>query len=272
MSKPLLFRAVWLCGLLLSAAALAQSPQPIAQVMLIGTFHFGDPGQDAVQTRSLDVTTAEAQRFLDELSRKIAAEFKPTRVLLEYSPSSEADVNRQYREFLQGRFVLGVNEIYQLGFRIARYSELDQIRSFDHRDIEWQAERMLDYAEKNDPAALAAFNRTIEELTETAQRQQESLSLRQLMALHNDPGEFATNKALYIHTNSIGARDGYAGADAASSWWHRNFRMYANIQQAAQPGERVLVLAGSGHIAIIADFLQLDSRRKAIDVRPLLQE
>ena len=90
MSKPLLFRAVWLCGLLLSAAALAQSPQPIAQVMLIGTFHFSDPGQDAVQTRSLDVTTAEAQRFLDELSRKIAAEFKPTRVLLEYSPSSEA--------------------------------------------------------------------------------------------------------------------------------------------------------------------------------------
>jgi hypothetical protein len=43
MSKPLLFRAVWLCGLLLSAAALAQSPQPIAQVMLIGTFHFSDP-------------------------------------------------------------------------------------------------------------------------------------------------------------------------------------------------------------------------------------
>ncbi|MDZ7684441.1 MAG: DUF5694 domain-containing protein [Gammaproteobacteria bacterium] len=41
---------------------------------------------------------------------------------------------------------------------------------------------------------------------------------------------------------------------ATASWWHPgDFRMYALVQRAARPGERVFVLAGSGHIAILRD-------------------
>lgn len=273
MIETMTFRAFFLCALLTGAApAQAQSPEPMGQVMLVGTFHFSNPGRDAVKTRSLDVTTAESQQYLEALARRIATSFRPTRVLLEYPPSSQADVERQFREFQRGQFELPVNEIYQLGFRVAKYSGLEQVRSFDHGDIEWQADRMLEYAEQNDPEAVADFNRKIEEMTAKSQLQQDSMSLQQLLELHNDAQELAANKALYIDTNEIGARDGYAGADAAASWWHRNFRMYANIQAEAHPGERVLVIGGSGHIAIIADFLHWDSRRKAADVRPLLKE
>ena len=244
----------------------------MGQVMLLGTFHFSNPGRDAVKTRSLDVTNAESQRYLEALARRIASSFRPTQVLLEYPPSSQADVERQFRDFRGGQFELPVNEIYQLGFRVAKYSGLEQVNSFDHADIEWQADRMLEYAEEKDPQALADFKRKIEEITAKSQAQQDSMSLQQLLELHNDPQELAANKALYIDTNEIGVRDGYAGADAAASWWHRNFRMYANIQAAAHPGERVLVIGGSGHVAIIADFLQWDSRRRSVDVRPLLDE
>jgi hypothetical protein len=131
---------------------------------------------------------------------------------------------------------------------------------------------MLEYAEKNDPEAVAGFNRKIEQLTAESQRDHESLSLGQLLSQCNDPTEFAANKAFYIDTNAIGAGDGYAGADASASWWHRNFSMYANIQAEAQPGDRVLVIGGSGHIAIIADLLALNSQRRAADVRPLLKQ
>ncbi len=273
MNTTVIFRAFGLCSLLTAAGpAQADSYEPMGQIMLVGTFHFSSPGRDAVKTRSLDVTTAESQRYLEALARRIATSFRPTRVLLEYPPSNQGDVERQFREFLKGQFELPVNEIYQLGFRVAKYSGLEQVASFDHGDIEWQADRMLEYAEQNDPMAVADFNRKIEEMTAKSQLQQDSLSLQQLLELHNDAQEFAANKALYIDTNAIGVRDGYAGADAAASWWHRNFRMYANIQAEAQPGERVLVIGGSGHIAIIADFLQWDSRRRASDVKPLLKE
>lgn len=34
------------------------------------------------------------------------------------------------------------------------------------------------------------------------------MTLQQLLELQNDPREWADNKALYIDTNAIGARDG----------------------------------------------------------------
>ena len=62
------------------------------------------------------------------------------------------------------------------------------------------------------------------------------------------------------------------GADAAASWWHRNFRMYANIQKAAALGDRVLVVAGQGHTAILKELLAADDQRRARDVREYLSE
>jgi len=273
MNTPVVFGVIALCALSTGfGQARAEAPESMAQVMLVGTFHFSSPGKDAVQIRSLDVTTAESQRYLEALARRIATSFRPTQVLLEYSPSRQTEVDRQFQEFRRGQFELPVNEIYQLGFRVASYSDLEQVKTFDHQDIEWQAGRMLEYAERKDPEAVTDFNRRIEEMTARSQLQQESLTLQQLLELQNDPREWSANKAIYIDTNAIGARDGYAGADASASWWHRNFRMYANVQVEAQPGERVLVIGGSGHIAIIADFLQWDSRRKTVDVKPLLKD
>ena len=78
------------------------------------------------------------------------------------------------------------------------------------------------------------------------------------------------NKSIYLRTNDVDAGRGFVGADAAASWWHRNFRMYANIQQVATPGHRVIALAGQGHTAILKDMLAVDDRRVAEDVRPYL--
>ncbi len=55
-------------GLLVSSGSVQAEPPPPAQVMLIGTFHFNDPGQDAVKTKSLDVTAAPSQQYLEELT------------------------------------------------------------------------------------------------------------------------------------------------------------------------------------------------------------
>ena len=55
-------------------------------------------------------------------------------------------------------------------------------------------------------------------------------------------------------------------ADAAAAWWQRNFRMYALIQQAAAEDERVIVIGGSGHIAILQDLLQIDQRIDPVDM------
>ena len=73
---------------------------------------------------------------------------------------------------------------------------------------------------------------------------------------------------LYLATNAIGAGDGYSGAVAAASWWKRNFFMYANIQKLAPPGERVIAIGGSGHMAILKQLLAIDTRLEGVAVNP----
>lgn len=91
--------------------------------------------------------------------------------------------------------------------------------------------------------------------------------LAQLLALANDPARDALNKGIYLRTNAVDAGGSFVGADAAASWWHRNFRMYANIQKAAARDHRVLVVAGQGHTAVLKDLLAADDQRHARDVR-----
>lgn len=257
--------ALLLC--ILPAVGSASEP---AQVLLLGTFHFRDAGLDTVKVEDINVFEASSQAFLESFAQAVAA-FAPTHVLLEYNPENEAGINDEFQQYLAGKLELPANEIYQLGFRIARLSGLAGVTSFDHREIGWAATPMLDYAKQHDPAAMAAFEQVIDDITRDEKQARATMSLQQLLLRQNDPEMERLNMALYVKTNGVGAGDGYAGADAAASWWHRNFRMYANIQRLAKPGARVVAIGGSGHMAIIRQLLALDSDRVAVSPIPYLK-
>jgi len=241
-----------------------QADEP-AQVMLIGTFHFDNPGKDVVKVDDFDIFTDDSQAYLQAFTRRLAA-FKPTRVLLEYDPENEALINQRYEDYLQGNYELGGNEIYQLGFRIAQQAGLPAVQSFDEREVHWQAEALFEYVKLHDVPEMKRFNEMISDNTREDKAARAGLDLSGLLKLANDPVEDRKNMNLYLATNPIGVRDGFAGADATASWWRRNFRMYANIQKAARPGERVIVIGGQGHTAILKTFLEIDSQLEGIPV------
>ncbi|NOR19825.1 MAG: hypothetical protein GQ538_07020 [Xanthomonadales bacterium] len=257
-----LLSTLYILTMFISISTHASEP---AQVMLIGTFHFKDPGLDIAKVADINIFTEESQQYLLEFASRLA-EFQPTRVLLEYSPDSEALLNQRYDEYLSNSYELGANEIYQLGFRIAKMAGLDGVQSFDHRQVEWQAEAMFEYAKQHNSPEMVTFNEIIEEHSQDEAQARANLGLRELLKRSNDPERDRLNMDLYMATNPIGAGDGYSGADASASWWHRNFRMYANIQKLAEPGERIIAIGGSGHMAIIKQLLEIDQRLTSVDV------
>jgi hypothetical protein len=236
-----------------------------AQVMLFGTFHFQDAGLDVVKSKDINVFTAESQEYLQGLAQRLA-DFKPTRVLLEYNPRNDEEINGRYRDYLAGKYELPANEIYQLGFRLAKQAGHTRVYSFDNRDVEWQADAMFEYAKQHDSPEMNTFNEIIRTFTEEDEQARATLSLRELLMRANDADLERRNMDLYLSTNSIGAGDGYAGADSSASWWERNFRIYANIQQLAGPGERIIAIGGSGHMAILKQLLEIDQRLEAVAV------
>lgn len=241
-----------------------------AEVMLIGTFHFKDAGKDVVKVEDFDVFSEQSQEFLKSFTHRLA-QFKPTHVLLEYNPENEALMNQRYADYLSGGYELGANEIYQLGFRIAKHAGLDNVHSFDHREVQWQAEALFEYAKQHDSPEMKLLNEEIEKYTQEEQQARKSKSLQELLQRSNNDERDRLNMDLYLATNSIGVGDGYSGADSTASWWHRNFRMYANIQKFAKPGERIIAIGGSGHMAILKNLLEIDSRLKAVKVNAYLE-
>lgn len=255
--------------LLLAPILGAAQQQPRAQIMLFGVFHFANPGHDVVKTDQVNVMTEDNQAYLEALAARIG-EFNPTVVLLEFSPQREPEIQKRFQQYVDGQYELSANEIYQLGFRIAAISDADTIHGFDETEVQWQAEPMFEYLESTDHAAGARLSAVIEEITADEEKAHAELSLSALLTRTNDPERDALNRSLYILTNPVGDDDNFVGADAAASWWHRNFRMYAVVQRHAQPGERVLVIGGQGHIAILRQLLADDRDREAVDVRPFL--
>lgn len=246
------------------AGAAESSPGP-AKVMLMGVFHFANPGRDMVKSGVINVMTKGNQAYLDGLATRLAA-FQPTEVLVECDPSDQAALDKDFDGYKKGTFALKSNEIYQIGFKVAKAAGVDSITCFDEGKVGWDAEPMFNYIKANDPRMQASMDAMYQSLSERADREQSTLSLPQLLQLNNDAGRDRENKDLYIRTNAVDAGGSFAGADASASWWHRNFRMYANVQKAAAPGHRVLVVAGSGHTAILKDLLAIDSQRQSEDV------
>lgn len=271
MFTKFVFRATLAVSLLwLSAPATAAPPaaEP-ARVMLVGMFHFANPGRDMVKSRVINVMAAPNQAYLDGLAARLAT-FRPTDVLLECSPTVQGEYDKKFRDYVAGRFELPPNESYQIGFRVAKLAGLSGVTCFDEDVIGWDSQPMFEYMDKHQPQTRQELEALYKALSASTDKEQSTLSLAQLLRLASDPARDAFNKGLYLRTNEVGAGGGFAGADASASWWHRNFRMYANIQKAAAPGRRVLALAGQGHTAILKDLLAVDDRRKSEDVRGYL--
>jgi len=245
----------------------SEARQP-ARVMLLGLFHFDNPGLDAVKYTPLDVMKPAEQAYLEGLAYRLSA-FAPTKVLLEYPEKSDAVINQRYTDYRAGRYVLGKNEIYQLGFRVAQRAGLQRVHGFDteapkYGDALWSQLGKAPATEKKLMALIASESARLQAL-------HRSKPLADVLALSNAAAEDRRNKGFYMLLNDVAASDGqFLGADASAHWWHRNLRMYALVQAHAQPGERVLVIAGSGHTAILRDLLRADAERVEADVLPYL--
>jgi len=254
-----------------SMTAQAQSEGKVvepARILLLGLFHFDNPGLDAVRYESLDVMQPGSQAYLAEVVASLA-KFAPTKVLLEYPDKNDDLINQRFAAFQAGTFELPRNEIYQLGFRVARQQHHARVYGFDAAAPP-QTIKLWDYLAK-DPATEKRLLDLIASESARLQELHRSRPLRDILILSNSAAEDRRNKGFYMLLNPVAATSReFHGADMNADWWHRNLRMYALIQEHAGPGERVLVIAGSGHTAILRDFLRADSDRVEVDVVPFM--
>lgn len=236
-------------------------PKERAQVLVVGTFHFNYPGLDELKTKESDKIDVLKEPKASEVTELVEyiKKFKPTKIAIEAHPGY--GWNKKFKEYKNGQHRNKRDERYQLAMRVAQDFKLDTLYTVDagtlsndlnKRDsllyksltsnIDWELE---------DPYWNAA-----EKYFDYREKQMKSTPIIDIFKNMNSREGHNTNFGLYL-TGSFASGEGQA-ADHFSMWWYnRNARIFANIVNITEsPEDRILVIFGNGHAAILRQFFE----------------
>lgn len=220
----------------------------VVDMLILGSYHMDNPGLDAVNIEADDVLQPRRQREIDELNRKLLR-FRPTKVAVEGDFSSSTWKDR-YQAYLKGA-PLGRNEIEQIGMKVARIAGHETIYPIDF-PMMMSGLRYDEVRIKPSPKTAGPAQRQLSEAELKLRRQSVSENLREL----NDPAAIARSHAPYMDLLIPDPDNAalYEKSDYLLNWYKRNIRMMTNIARISEPGDRVLVIVGAGHLPILRDF------------------
>lgn len=237
-----------IAAVLLAPPAAAQDTVSV-EVMVLGTYHFA-----AVPETVNDILALEQQRELNAVVDSLAA-FRPTKIALEAVPGDSARLDSLYRASRSGQHELGPNERQQLGFRMAGYFEHDRVYGIDHEEP-WPNRKATAWAEEHRPGFLDSYERWREERRAVHDSLQRHASVREILLHLNGQEHLRGLEELRMRKLELGAGSKYPGIAPVRSMYDRDLHIFANLTRISEPGDRIIVIFGSGHVEHLRGFVR----------------
>ena len=248
------------------------------QVLMIGTFHFENPGLDASKLKSLDIKSAAVQKEIDNIIAAIV-KFKPQRILVEYPYQDQSKLDQLYQDFLANKITAGLNEkseVYQLGFKSGKVLGLSRIDAIDYRmNLTGTDSVMKVMVESKQDQLMHAIPEYIKNISGNFNNLvQSGASLTDILLAQNT--QTYRDADLGFYTNLLtkaGAPNNFIGADVATQWYKRNIYMYSLIQKKLTPDDQtVMILLGASHIAALEVFFKLNPAYKIVELKDVINK
>ena len=248
-------------------------------ILCVGVFHFAYQNLDVYKTekeKQVDILSPKRQIEVEQLVNYIA-KFNPTKIIIEQEPGDTTMISR-YKSYKSGKRKLGRNEIEQISFRLLDKFKLDTLYGADAGSI------FSDLYESKDSTQLRPTLNSIFGGWQNYNYKCNDPVCKLQDSLINYKTELALKISLlaffkYLNTDQALNRnygsyfDGeyftqgeYRGADAlAMEWYDRNLRILRNIQRVTtSSNDRILVLFGQGHIAILKHIFECTPNYKLV--------
>jgi hypothetical protein len=259
--------AILLSSTLLSVeSSFAQVPvdnQEEIEVMILGTSHFGNPGQDVINFQFPDVLEPEYQAQIEEVTENLSR-FQPTKIALEARPDYKSALDSMYAAYKNGTHSLTRNERQQLGFRLAKQFDHPHVYSIDHGG-EFPFQAVLEFAEQHQPGFIEKFQEIREYVETTRNELIQNSTISEILHENNSTEELILQQHLYALTAAVGNDTTFVGADLVSRWHERNIKIFSSLSQISEPGDRIIVIFGSGHAPLLRYFVESDLQMKLIE-------
>jgi hypothetical protein len=212
-----------------------------------------NPGLDSTNLQADDVLSLRRQEEIADVIEHLAR-FAPTKIAIE-APYRDTWSAAAYGKYLQGQYTLGRNETEQIAFRLARRLNLPTIHPVDYPMFM----SGLTPSEIEEPKpSLDAKPRTSSPAKEQPLSEEDLLlrksTVREYLLHLNDPSMIRKGQAQYMKMllpdkSSVAI---YARTDLVTNWYKRNLRILTNLNRVTEiGGDRVLLVIGSGHLAIL---------------------
>lgn len=272
--RRLMMAVAAMAGIGGEAAAQGQSP---IDVMVVGTYHFDNPGRDINNPKVDDVLKPARQTELEALAAALA-EFKPTKIMVERLAKTADLIDPRYAEFTPADLAKNRDERVQVAYRLAHRLGQRTVYAIDEQPEDGEPDyfpfgKVAEWAKANhaEPklkammAAGAAMSAEIEKL-------QASNSISGALAAMNSRASVERDQTLYYGLLDIGDAVQQPGAELNAMWFMRNAKIFAKLMTVAKPGDRVLVVYGNGHNYWLTHFAATTPGYRSVDPVPYLQK
>ena len=251
-----------------------KSDEDKAQVLLLGIFHFKDAGLDAYKPKyHVNIMSEKKQEEVSELLSFLES-YKPTQILVEVKTNNQSWLDSLYSEYLDGKYELAANEIFQLGFRLAKRMGHESLiagdvsgREYDDYDVYKAELNQVIESEELEDRLSHNYSDQFKQYYTYLDSLKSILSLTEFLLLENSYSELIKKHGHY-HVGTIGANDGnlYPKADQLTGWWYnRNLRIFSNIRKSIKGRDE-----RAGHIPILRQAVEASPEMKLVELEDLV--
>lgn len=259
-----------LLQLMLFANAVNAQNKPV-KMLLLGCFHFDNPGLDVAKFEDANILSAKRQEEVMQVVEKLVA-FRPDKIFVEIPVEMQGKLDSAVTRYKNGQLTLKATETHQLGYRLAARLNLPTLYAADNRSTDFPMDSLVKVLMKhNQYGMLQYIKQSIDSIQNDFNNSLKTKTISQILVKGNSPEVSAFQVGAYFDFLKAGDLNNQVGAYLTSEWWRRNMMIYGNIQkQLTGKEERVLVIFGSGHTALLETMMRYNQNIEIVPVKDVL--
>nr|WP_240451172.1 DUF5694 domain-containing protein [Wenzhouxiangella sp. XN201] len=230
------------------------------EVMILGTYHLANPGQDLHNVEVDDVTVPARQEQLEQVAQALAT-FQPDKIAVEAVSGREDLSLAAFEDFTPDILKQVRNEREQIGYRLAHRLGHEAVYGIDEQSDETDyfpfgvVSEFADSSGRSD--AVESLQQMAAALVETMGRMHAEQTIGHALFWINQPRLIDRgHRQFYYGLLELADHEQQPGALLNARYYERNARIFAKLTRVAEPGDRVLVVYGSGHSYWLRHFVE----------------